>query len=292
VDLSGIELMLRITGNNTTEFVKEIGSIDLQAGKDTLYTFISTYNVPNEAIYQVVVTAYLGCDSVRLNISNDTNECVDIDNLILSAGDLGGSIDTIGSTKTLIVAVENKSETNSFTNIPVTALIEDKDRQVRDTLTDIIPVVNYQSTLPFSFTKEYTVPNDSIYFIRVYLSSVDIYPEDDTVTITRNAIDTSTTPQPEPGVNLIKGTNPFTLGQNIPNPANNSTRIDYTVPETGKVVFQVHSISGQLLYSKTIEASRGTNSIELNTTTFAAGVYVYSMEYKGQKRVRQLIISN
>jgi hypothetical protein len=87
----------------------------------------------------------------------------------------------------------------------------------------------------------------------------------------------------------IKG---FTLGQNIPNPANNSTRIDYSVPEAGQILFHVHSIAGQLLYSKTIEAKRGTNSIELNTSTFAAGVYFYSMEYKGQRRVRQLIISD
>jgi hypothetical protein len=289
VDLSGIELMLRITGNNTTEYIKEIGSIDLQAGKDTLYTFINAYNVPDEASYQVVVTAYLGCDSVKVHTSNDTNECANTDNLILSAGDLGGLIDTTGSTKTLVVVVENKSETNSFTNIPVTALIEDKDRQVIETLMDTIPVVNYQSILSsFSFTEKYTVPNDSIYFIKVYLSSVDFYPIDDTVTITRNTIDTSTTTP----VNLINGTNAFKLGQNIPNPATNSTRIDYTVPEAGKVVFHVHSITGQLLYSKTIETSRGTNSIELNTSTFAAGVYIYSMEYKGQRLVRQLIISD
>ncbi|MDR2410404.1 MAG: T9SS type A sorting domain-containing protein, partial [Bacteroidales bacterium] len=80
--------------------------------------------------------------------------------------------------------------------------------------------------------------------------------------------------------------------QNIPNPANNSTRIDYSVPDAGEVVFHVHSITGQLLYSKTIETERGTNSIELNTSTFAAGVYFYSMEYKGQRLVRQLIISD
>ncbi|MDR0603756.1 MAG: T9SS type A sorting domain-containing protein [Bacteroidales bacterium] len=290
VDLPGIELMLRITGDNTMAFVKEIGSIDLQAGEDTLYTFVNTYIVPDEASYQIVVTAYLGCDSVKVHVSNDTNECADIDNLILSAGDLGGSIDTTGLTKTINVVIENKSETNSFTNIPVTALIEDKDRQVIETLTDTISVVNHHSTLPFSFTKKYTVPDDSIYYIKVYLGSVDLYPGDDTITITRNAIDTSATDDPGIGIALIKGTNVFTLSQNIPNPANNSTRIDYNVPEAGEVIFHVHSITGQLLYSKTIETERGTNSLELNTSTFAAGVYFYSMEYKGQRLVRQLII--
>jgi hypothetical protein len=81
------------------------------------------------------------------------------------------------------------------------------------------------------------------------------------------------------GIETLEETDGFTLGQNIPNPATNSTRIDYIIPEAGEVIFHVHSISGQLLYSKTIEAERGTNTLELNTSTFASGVYYYSIEY-------------
>jgi hypothetical protein len=82
----------------------------------------------------------------------------------------------------------------------------------------------------------------------------------------------------------------ITLNQNIPNPANNSTRINYSVPEAEKVIFHVHSISGQLLYSKTIEASRGNQSIELNTSMFAAGIYFYSIEYKDQRIVKRMSV--
>ncbi|MDR0602678.1 MAG: hypothetical protein LBG80_00060 [Bacteroidales bacterium] len=46
------------------------------------------------------------------------------------------------------------------------------------------------------------------------------------------------------------------------------------------------------MYSKTIDAVRGKQSLELNTSIFSSGVYFYSMEYKGQKRVKQLIINN
>jgi hypothetical protein len=287
VNLSGIKLMLRITGDHTTTFINEIGSIDLQAGEDSLYTFTNTYIVPDEASYQIVVTAYLGCDSARVRALNVTNECADLNNLILSDGDLGGSTDTIGSTKTLTVTVENKSETKTYTAIPVTAVIEDKDRQVIEMWMDIIPVVNYQSTLPFSFTKKYTVPDGSIYYITVYLSNMDVYPEDDTVTITRNAIDTV----PGTAITSIKATNSFTLGQNIPNPANNSTRIDYNIPEAGKVIFHLRTVIGQLLYSKTLEATSGANSIELDISAFAAGTYIYSIEYNTQKISKQLIIN-
>jgi hypothetical protein len=129
-----------------------------------------------------------------------------------------------------------------------------------------------------------------VYHITIYLDSKNDYPEDDTLWISRQT-DYNYGSGSEPGVALIGSTNAFTLSQNIPNPATNSTRIDYSIPEAGEVVFHVHSITGQLLYSKTIETERGTNSIELNTSTFATGVYFYSMEYKGQKRVKQLIIN-
>jgi hypothetical protein len=56
------------------------------------------------------------------------------------------------------------------------------------------------------------------------------------------------------------------------------------------VFFHVHSISGQLLYSKTIEAQRGAQSIELNTAVLSAGVYFYSIEYKGQRIVKRMSV--
>jgi hypothetical protein len=89
--------------------------------------------------------------------------------------------------------------------------------------------------------------------LRVYLNSLDIYPEDDTLSIICYTVIRDTTVIVPPGINPIEGINGFFLGQNIPNPANNATLINYSVPEAGEVIFYVHSISGQLLYSKTIE---------------------------------------
>jgi hypothetical protein len=114
------------------------------------------------------------------------------------------------------------------------------------------------------------------------LGSFDNYSKNDTLIIKRETTSV--------GINTIKETNAFILGQNIPNPANNSTLINYSVPEAGEVTFHVHSISGQLLYSKTIEAKRGNQSIELNTSTLAAGIYFYSIEYKGQRIVKRMSV--
>jgi hypothetical protein len=295
IDLEGIEMLLRITGDNTTDVIEETGTLDLPAGKDTVYTFIMPYTVPDEAHYQVQVNAWLGCDSLLANNAHAIEECADIDNLVLLVGNLGGVVDTVGSAKFLNVLIENKSNLHSFSNVDITALIQDKDRQTIETLTDIIANISYQSPESFTFTQSYTVPNDSTYFIKVYLSSKDSYPEDDTLWISRitNYRDDDDNDDGGDSVGIVSGTgNMFTLSQNVPNPANSSTRIDYSIPEKGTVIFHVHSVSGQLLYSEIIESASGKQSLELNTSTFAAGIYFYSIEHKGQRLVKRLMISD
>jgi hypothetical protein len=404
VDIEGIELELLITaGDNYSETVKETRTIDLPKGTDTLYTFESAYTVPSEAVYQVQVTAYIGCNPALINASNAISECADMHNLVLISLDNPpfGRTDTVGSIDSVTVLVGNMDDLNSFDNITVTAQIEDKNGIVVNTLLGNISTVRALDTISYTFTEKYTVPNNSTYSIRVYLTNKDFYPEDDTLFIERKtnidvssdndlsvvSIDNPTTEKDTKGeaiyvtaglynyskqasfsgVNITvmvrnsqgeqtanftetitnidplravshtftqsytvpndslyslsvytdshdiypyndtvtvtrytndTGTsikplgisNTFALGQNIPNPAINSTRIDYSIPEAGEVVFYLHSISGQLLYSKPIEASRGTHKIDLNTGTLAAGVYFYSIEYKGQRLVKRMSV--
>ncbi|MDR2409308.1 MAG: T9SS type A sorting domain-containing protein, partial [Bacteroidales bacterium] len=213
-------------------------------------------------------------------------ECADVSNVLIASliNPPAGQKDVVGSTDKIEVSIVNES-LKSYFNVGITAQIEDGDGQVLGSpLTGTVATIAASSTpQSFAFSPLYTVPNLPTYVIKVFLNQVDIYTEDDTLKDTRTTTYT--------GISET-GRNELTLGQNIPNPANNSTRIDYSVPEAGKVIFHVHSITGQLLYSKTIEAPRGAHSIELNTSTFAAGVYFYSMEYKGQRLVRQLIISD
>jgi hypothetical protein len=288
MDLSGIELVLYMQGDNSTETVYESQTINIAAGDTVLYTFTESYTVPEEARYQVQVTANLGCNPTLVSNSHATNECADMHNLsIVSVNNPPrDSIGIRGSTDSITVSIKNIDDLNSFDNVSIIAVIESEQGQTLFSRLGTIPTVSPSSSIPFTFPESYTVPNDSVYYIKVYLNKVDIYPEDDTLRVPRNT-------RKGGDNNIVTEKNStFTLAQNIPNPASHSTRIDYSLSEAGEVIFHVHSISGQLLYSQTIEASRGTNSIELNTSTFAAGVYVYSMEYKGQRLVRQLIISN
>ena len=84
----------------------------------------------------------------------------------------------------------------------------------------------------------------------------------------------------------------FTLGQNIPNPAQGLTTIGYSIPKAGEVIFNIYTVSGQVLHTDTLQSRAGRHVIELNTSSFASGVYFYSIEYQGQKLVKRLIVQN
>ena len=85
----------------------------------------------------------------------------------------------------------------------------------------------------------------------------------------------------------IENTN-MTLGQNIPNPASNSARIDYSVVEAGQVTFTLYSINGQTLLQQTEYATEGNHQLELNTTDLANGMYFYSMDFNGKRIVKKM----
>jgi hypothetical protein len=212
-------------------------------------------------------------------------ECVDIKDLyIVSIDNPLGASDAIGETVNVTATLHNRADNDLFSNSTISVLVENSRGEQMETFTENLPTIETSATVSHTFTLSYTVPHDSVYYLTVFVNNQDSYPNNDTMTIKRYTENV--------GIEALKGSNIFTLGQNIPNPANNRTRIDYSIPEAGEVIFNLHSVSGQLLYSKTIETASGKQSLELNTSTFAAGIYFYSIEYKGQRIVKRLMISD
>jgi hypothetical protein len=80
------------------------------------------------------------------------------------------------------------------------------------------------------------------------------------------------------------------MAQNIPNPANNYTVVTYEIPVDGQAVFSIYTINGQLLFSQTVEAKSGLNTLELNIGNLAEGIYFYFLEFHGQRIVKKLNI--
>lgn len=80
------------------------------------------------------------------------------------------------------------------------------------------------------------------------------------------------------------------LGQNQPNPAYSTTKVEYIVPEPGKVTFEVVNPLGQVIYTTTQEADMDRNSVEFNVSSWAAGIYYYTLHYKDITLTKKMIV--
>ena len=80
------------------------------------------------------------------------------------------------------------------------------------------------------------------------------------------------------------------LGQNEPNPAVTSTKIPYSVPEPGKVTFEISTTAGKVIYTTTQEADMGVNYLDLSTANLAVGVYYYTMRYNDIVLTKKMVV--
>jgi hypothetical protein len=284
MDLSDIELILQIdTGDlNIAPYVTivETYTDTILAGDSATYTFETSYTAPWSTTYYAAVTAYLLCDSSHTNGKDEIVECVNTKDLsVVRIDNPTGTRDNVGSSIQVIAMLNNRSNQEGFTDANITVLVTNS-QGVQTAIIKETQTVGVSTTVSHTFAS-YTVPDDTIYYLTVYTDKYDDYPANDTIRIKRETNNV--------GIETL-GKDGFTLNQNIPNPAANSTRIDYSVPEAGEVVFHVRSVSGQLLYSQTIEVVSGKNSIAFNTDTLAAGIYIYSIEYKGQRLVKRMSV--
>jgi hypothetical protein len=286
MDLSNINLILQVdTGDNNIAvyaLLKETYTNMIQAGSTAICMLNASYSVPWNARYNVRAYVYLSCDSALVNSTTMVPECVDTKDLrITNIDNPSGAKDATGSSILVTTTLNNRSDGDIFTNIPVTVQITNS-QGVQEELFTEYENVGTSATVSHTFTQSYTVPDDTVYYLTVFIENQDKYSKNDTMTIRRETVSV--------GVETLRGVNGFTLSQNIPNPAKNRTRINYHIPEAGEVIFHVHSISGQLLHSQTIETANGKQSLELNTSSFAAGIYFYSIEYKGQRLIKRMIV--
>ena len=196
---------------------------------------------------------------------------------------IAGDIDAYGEQKEIEVELKNESDIINYKGTKITAQIILSNGIIHQTLTENLPEIDYKSTQDFTFSNKYTVPNTSVYYIKVFVESKDFYPENDTLPLVELHAEDIV------GIKTLKSVQ-FTLEQNVPNPTNDITTIGYTIPEQGEVTFNVHAPNGQLLYNKVIQSELGRNTIELNTDNFAAGIYLYSIEYKGQRLIKRMSV--
>jgi predicted acyl esterase len=74
----------------------------------------------------------------------------------------------------------------------------------------------------------------------------------------------------------------FSLLQNYPNPFNPSTRINYDLPENGKVKLTIYNILGIEIKTLVSEfKSAGRYSVEFDGSNLASGIYFYKIQVEG-----------
>jgi hypothetical protein len=84
--------------------------------------------------------------------------------------------------------------------------------------------------------------------------------------------------------------NTFQLIACKPNPAKESTEISFSVLYANDVIFQLTDLQGKTLERQTIKASKGNNTIQQNLENLEKGMYFYSIELDGLKKVGRLIV--
>jgi hypothetical protein len=67
----------------------------------------------------------------------------------------------------------------------------------------------------------------------------------------------------------------FYVRQNIPNPFQSETRIEYYSEKPGTVTFEVYSMFGEKIYTEKLNAARGENSLVFNGRMLPKGSYFF-----------------
>lgn len=194
-----------------------------------------------------------------------------------------------GDTVNPVVAIVNEGLA------PVEAFSVKGTWKVGDDVTEYVeqwqaPVVNgiIQYFMPGD-TLEYTFTNN---FVVYATSSISDFTAELILDQDQDPYNNKSTIHPcaSTGIDDYVKTAGLVLNQNIPNPAEDKTRISFLAPRAGKAVIEIYSLTGQKLYGESVNAQFGENYIDLNTTSFASGMYIYTLQFEDAVLSKKMII--
>jgi hypothetical protein len=81
------------------------------------------------------------------------------------------------------------------------------------------------------------------------------------------------------------------LGQNMPNPFDNNSTINFELTKTSDVQFEFVDMTGKVVKTMDLGTlTNGSHSIQVDATEFASGVYYYSLVSEGSKITSKMIV--
>jgi hypothetical protein len=83
----------------------------------------------------------------------------------------------------------------------------------------------------------------------------------------------------------------YSLSQNYPNPFNPVTKINFTIPEEGEVIFEVYDVLGQKVKTLLNERmTKGSYNLDFNAGNLSGGVYIYLLKANDFSLSKKMIL--
>ena len=84
----------------------------------------------------------------------------------------------------------------------------------------------------------------------------------------------------------------FELKEVYPNPVSNQAKIQFVSGTTENITFKIYNLLGEEIESQLISSSKGVNTINLNTSSYSKGIYLYSINNGNKVLTKRMIIKN
>jgi hypothetical protein len=84
----------------------------------------------------------------------------------------------------------------------------------------------------------------------------------------------------------------FELKDIYPNPAHNTAKIQFISGVISTVEFNIYNLLGEEVESRVIPSTRGVNTINVNTTSYSEGMYLYSINNGKEVLTKRMIVKN
>ena len=283
------QVILHMSINGNEVLADTVNSL-LHSGDTLIHPM--AYAVPSatkeEPFYFFEMYAELSCDA---DTSNNTVRMVGQvlipDSIDIQVLEITTTEQALGKTKlSPTVRVANIGNIAADSIMVHVDVVNDSNRVV-ESISEMISHMDVNESMNHDFTTTYSVPNyTGKYTLRAYVKAFDgdSIRSNDTIAKQFRCFRDSV------GIRDAEQLD-WNLGQNIPNPASNVTAIPFTLPQAGTVRISVMTANGQVIYRQETEAEAGSNRIEVDASDWAAGVYYYTMEYRGQRITRKMNIT-
>ncbi len=245
------------SGSNTYSWIGPLGFTSTLANPQILLA-----SNANNGYYTVTVTAGDGCKNTKV-IYLDFNSCTYF--VVLSVSLLDFHAEKTGATAMLTWQTANEHKSDAF------FIERSPDGRNWTTIGDVKAAGSSHSVVGYSFRDEHPLEGMNYYRIRVTdldggFKNTDLR-------------------------NLYFGKqNPVTIVSVLPNPFSDKLAVSYTLPENGNVMMRVIDARGEIVFSEENDGLKGINTVVLNTSNFAKGLYFATLYFNGVNTNYKIVV--